>query len=240
MGAILETEISERINALLNGKTNIKLLEAGCGSASYFKFVPTVQSVGIDILQEQLDRNSAIQEKIHGDLQTYPLPEQEFDVVVCWDVIEHLSNPRSALTNMFNATKAGGFVILGFPHLASFKGMVTKFTPFWFHRYFYRAIMKYKSTPFRTYLRFSILPKRILKLAQESGFSVAYYRLTEGTATKKVRKEFRLVAALFYVVNLGARVVTLGKCDSLYLDGCALILKKGERQPASGLRRDRV
>lgn len=226
MGAgIFGDEISATINSLLDGKRSIKLLEAGCGSASYFNFTAAVNSVGIDVSREQLDRNKVIQQKILGDLQSYPLPEEEFDVVVCWDVIEHLSKPKDALLNMFNTTKVGGFVILGFPNLGSIKGAVTKATPFWFHRVFY-SYMKYKSRPFKTYLRFAILPNKVIRFAGQHGFSVAYLRLVDGGVTKRIGERFWVAKALFSVLDFGARVVTFGKCRSLYLENCGLILRK--------------
>ena len=98
----------------------------------YFNFAPAIKTVGIDISREQLDRNKVIQERILGDIQTYPLPRDEFVVVVCWDVIEHLAKPTDALVNMFNATKPAGFVILGFPNLASLKGSSRRQRPFGF------------------------------------------------------------------------------------------------------------
>jgi len=225
MGAILGPEISDTVNRLLNGRSSINLLEAGCGSASYFNFAPTVRSVGIDISAEQLDRNTVLQEKIRGDLETYPLPRNQFDVVVCWDVIEHLSHPRKALLNLFEATKPGGFVILGFPNLASFKGLATKFTPFWFHKLSYK-LMRYKSTPFKTYLRFAVLPGQVAKFARANGLSVIYSKLIEGGMTRRVRERFWVLKIGFAAMNLAARIATLGKCQSLYFDSCALVLQK--------------
>jgi len=122
-------KLAETADLLLDGKSHIKLLEAGCGSASRIKFRAQVHAVGVDISQEELDKNKTVHEKILGDLQTYPLPEQEFDVVICWDVIEHLPNPRAALHNMFRAVKPLGLVILGFPNLLSIKGVMTKLPP---------------------------------------------------------------------------------------------------------------
>ena len=226
MGATLGGEISEKVNSLLVGKNSIKLLEAGCGSASYFNFAPETRTVGIDISQEQLARNKVIHERILGDLQTYPLPRNEFDVVVCWDVIEHLEKPRDALVNMFNATKPQGFVILGFPNLASLKGIVTKITPLWFHRLFYR-IMKYESRPFKTYLRVAILPKRVIRFAEANGMSVVYYKLTEDGLTKELMDRFWALRILFSALDAGARVLTFGACRSIYCEGCALVLRKG-------------
>jgi len=225
MGAILGPEISDTVNRLLEGRSNINLLEAGCGSASYFNFAPTVRSVGIDISAAQLERNTVLHEKIQGDLETYPLPRNQFDIVVCWDVIEHLSHPRKALLNMFEATKPGGFVILGFPNLASFKGLATKFTPFWFHKLSY-AFMKYKSTPFKTYLRFAILPGEVANFARANGFSVIYSKLLEGGMTRRVRERFWICKIGFATMNLAARIATLGSCQSLYFDSCAFVLQK--------------
>jgi SAM-dependent methyltransferase len=222
---MLADEISAKANSLLVGKARIKLLEAGCGSASHFKFQPEVKSVGIDISQEQLDRNRAIQEQILGDLQTYPLPREEFDIVVCWDVIEHLSRPRDALKNMFAATKPEGLLILGFPNLGSFKGIVTKYTPFWFHELFYR-FMKYSSRPFKTYLRWAILPRNVRRFAENNGCSVVYCRLVEGGVTRKVRERLWPIHAFLTCGDFVARVLSFGRIPSLTLDGCALILQK--------------
>src|SRR5262249_30880917 len=81
--------VSDAANSQLEGKTHIKLLEAGCGSATHVRFKPVVHAVGIDISKEQLDRNTAVQEKILGDLQEYPLPKSEYDVALCWMVLAH-------------------------------------------------------------------------------------------------------------------------------------------------------
>lgn len=226
MGAILRAEISEKLNALLDTRASIKLLEAGCGSSSYFTFVPTVYTVGIDISQEQLDRNRVIQKKIRGDLETYPLPKEEFDVVVCWDVIEHLATPTEALMSMFNATKPDGFVVLGFPNLWSFKGLATKLTPLWFHEKFYRLIMSYTGQPFKTYLRLAISPRNLMRFATVNGLDVMYYSLVEGEVTEKIRKRWWPLNVLFVLCNAVGRFISFGRCQSMYLDSCALILKK--------------
>ena len=55
-------------------------------------------------------KNSVVSVKIVGDVQTYPLPENSFDLIVCWDVLEHLEFPQAALERVFDATKPGGSV----------------------------------------------------------------------------------------------------------------------------------
>lgn len=223
--AEVEIDICDAANSLLEGKNRIKLLEAGCGSSNFFKFKADVHAVGIDISQEQLERNKVVQEKILGDLQTYPLPKGEFDVVACWTVLEHLSEPNDALLNMFASVKPGGLVILGFPNLLSFKGIVTKFTPYWFHKLFYYFI-KTLHPPFPTYFRVAIVPNKVTRLAEENGFSVPFFRLVEGTMTKEVRRRFWPVRLGFSAVDGVVRVISGGKSQSLLLDFCGMILQK--------------
>jgi SAM-dependent methyltransferase len=218
--------ISGLANVSLKHKTDLKLLEAGCGSASYFDFANVTQSVGIDISQEQLNHNTFVQEGILGDIQTYPLAREEFDIVVCWDVLEHLSRPREALLNLFNSVKPGGLLILGFPNLLSFKGLITKITPLWIHEQFYHYL-GYTSRPFRTYLRMAILPGKVIDVAQRNSFVVIFKTIIGGGVTTRLLKEGNwLIRNLFSVMNTVFRVASFGRCQSLYLDYCALVLKK--------------
>ncbi len=69
--------ISETVNVLLDGKSHVKVLDAGCGVASQLRLRAAVNVVGIDmdvvgidISEEQLQRNAFVQEKIVGDIQT--------------------------------------------------------------------------------------------------------------------------------------------------------------------------
>lgn len=223
--SLLQKPVCEAVNALLEGKDQVRVLEAGCGSASQIEFKAAVRAVGIDVSAEQLEKNTVVQEKILGDIQNYPLPEVEFDAIVCWMVIEHLSRPRDALSNLFRATKPGGIVILGFPNLASIKGVVTKFTPFWFHNLFYR-LMRYQSRHFPTYLRATILPARLVRFAEANGFSLAFIKLAEGGVSKKLRSRSVLANAALSAVGSVLRIVSLGKWQTALLDECAVILQR--------------
>lgn len=227
----IEHEVCEFCNSVLEGKTRIRMLEAGCGSASHVKFRPVADAVGIDISSEQLARNKVVQEKILGDIQDYPLPKNEFDVVVCWWVMEHLAKPKDALLNMFNSLKPGGLLVLAFPNLLSYKGMATKFTPFFLHRMYYHA-MKWKSHhPFPTYLRTAILPKNVIRFAGENGFSSIYFRLEEGdTLIKRIRTGSRLVNLTISAVTSAMQTISFGKLDSLMLDYCVMVLRKQRRR----------
>jgi len=226
---LFRNEISDLVNLHFKGRQDLKLFEAGCGSASHFGFIGVTRSVGIDISREVLDKNTVLDEKILGDLQTHPLPKKQFDIVVCWDVLEHLSTPRAALTNMFSAVSPDGLIILGFPHLMSIKGLVTRFTPFWFHVWFYKRILKSKVLPFPTYLRADIIPSRVVKFSDENGFSALFYGVKQGPAAEKLGQKLWLFKAATASVDALWRVATLGNRPSLLADNCAIVLQRNGR-----------
>src|SRR4029077_10901958 len=111
----------------------IRVLEAGCGSRSFIQFGSKAYLAGIDVSKEQLEKNNVLQEKILGDIETFPLPPASFDIIICWDVLEHWPHPERALRNFLYAVRPGGILILAAPVVSSLKGLVTKFTPHWFH-----------------------------------------------------------------------------------------------------------
>lgn len=51
-------------------------------------------------------------ELIEGTLASANLPDNHFDVVTLWDVIEHLSDPRAELAHVFRVLKPGGWVVI--------------------------------------------------------------------------------------------------------------------------------
>src|SRR4051812_43966697 len=92
-------QLKTTLDRLLEGKQIEHVLEAGCGSASHISIAADACLTGIDISEKQLARNQALDEKILGDVQSYALPESRFDVIICWDVLEHLPHPELALEN---------------------------------------------------------------------------------------------------------------------------------------------
>src|SRR5215831_13985930 len=159
----------------------VRLLEAGCGSASNLSFGKQVWLVGIDISERQLARNTLLHEKIAGDIQRYEFSPESFDAIVCWDVLEHLSQPELALRQFGRAIKPDGLIILKLPNVLSLKGLVTKLLPHTLHvlayRYFYgdNNAGKDWTAPFKTYMRFNISAGAIRKQAAQLGLETVYF-----------------------------------------------------------------
>lgn len=233
MPKLLNEEVCDVCNSLLDSKPRIRMLEAGCGFFSHVKFRPATDTVGIDISREQLARNSELKEKILGDIQDYPLPKDEFDVVACWWVMEHLSRPKDAMLNMFGAVKPDGLLILAFPNVLSYKGIITKFTPLWVHRLYYDS-RKLKSRPFPTYLRMAILPKNVIQFSRDHGFSPVFFRLVEANPTiGRIRGKSRLLDLAVSAATSILQTISFGKLDSLLCDCCVMVLRKqGAVSPA--------
>jgi len=136
------------------------VLEAGCGRFKHFAYPDTMRIAGIDISPEQLELNDYADEKYLGDVQTFRL-DRQFDAVVSIFVLEHLDDPPAALARMLEWTRPGGLLIIAVPNLMSVKGLVTKFTPFWFHHLAYRLFYRVEYSIFPTTLKASVAPRAL-------------------------------------------------------------------------------
>jgi SAM-dependent methyltransferase len=222
-------ELESYLNAESRDRGPLTVLEAGCGSATHISLGKVEKVVGIDISKERLLRNPQIQEGIEGDLETYPLPERAFDMVVCWNVMEHLPNPWQAMENFFRSLKDGGLIVLAFPNLCSLKGVITKFTPYrahvWFYRYVFGDTRKEDFEQFPTYLRPFIVPRRLAAFAESRGFSVGYMKLYEGPVERHWRERSGVMDWAFGLLGFLSRLFTLNRIDLNHTD-CVLVLKK--------------
>jgi SAM-dependent methyltransferase len=159
----------------------LRVLDAGCGRGLHaLELDEGSYVVGIDVSQAALDVNTTADEKLLGDVQTLALPAESFDVAVCWDVLEHLPRPYDALDNLVQAIKPGGRLVLGLPHVFSPKALVAKFTPLRSHVWFYKHVFKFfdqtgrpEYGPYKTYMRWNLRPKVIVRYAASRGLQVA-------------------------------------------------------------------
>lgn len=59
---------------------------------------------------------------LYGDIGTYPLAKEAYDVIVSWSVFEHLPNPKAALENMMRALRPGGVFYISLHLYTSYNG----------------------------------------------------------------------------------------------------------------------
>ena len=187
------------------------LLEAGCGSLSRINIPEGFRIAGIDISEKQLNRNASIEKKICGDIQTFELEKNKFKLCICWDVLEHLEKPEKALNNLMNSLAIGGTIILAMPNIRSLKGLITKFSPHWFHVFYYKYILRDPHAgipgyaPYPTYYHPVVSRKGIADFCSKNGLSLIYesadsYHIP-GTGLTKFA--IQLIKRVLSVLSLG-------------------------------------
>jgi SAM-dependent methyltransferase len=224
-------QINQLIEQELGTREQPRVLEAGCGSISYLTFPADAYLVGIDISQAQLRKNSYLDEKVLGDIESHELPTGDFDAVVCWNVFEHLPHPERALSGFSRAVSPGGLVILALPNALSVKGLITKFTPFRFHVWVTRHLVGRTlagtegNPPFPTFMRLSIAPGKLVKRAQEHGLSLRYSSLFEDNKQQTIRKKLRIDGARWRFIQRAVGLLTLGKIETARAQ-CIFVFQK--------------
>ncbi len=114
---------------LLPKKTFDSILEVGAGGGNtllYLKNAGIAKKVtGIELFElpgtEQ--HNKDIDKFIIGNIEQINADSftQEFDVIICGDVLEHLADPWSARDKLINWLKPGGYFLASIPNVREFK-----------------------------------------------------------------------------------------------------------------------
>lgn len=101
-------------------------LDAGCGTGYGLEILAragAAEAVGVDIdrgavaaAQRRAERSGAT--AVQGDLQALDFPDDSFDLVVCFETIEHLAAPEQALAELRRVVRPGGTVIVSSPNPA--------------------------------------------------------------------------------------------------------------------------
>ena len=196
------------------------VLEAGCGSAAHVRFPQSSHITGIDIDTHQLARNTAVSEKILGDVETYDLPPATYDAIVCWYVFEHLNFPDHALVRFARAVKPGGVIVLALPNLMTPKGLITKYSPHWFHVAWRRYVLgrKHAGTPghgpFPTTLPWTMTPERLLRLAACCNLDVAFEAYLEDGKQVQTREKVALTGRRWDAVKRLVARLSRGRLDA--------------------------
>jgi SAM-dependent methyltransferase len=95
-----------------------RLLDAGCGSGAMLSRLRRFGSVtGVDVnpaaVAYALERGAGAVK--HASIDRLPFADQEFDLVICLDVLEHVSDDRRALAELRRVSSPGGLLIATVP-----------------------------------------------------------------------------------------------------------------------------
>jgi ubiquinone/menaquinone biosynthesis C-methylase UbiE len=132
-------------------RPGIRWLDAGCGHSLVPKWVRGAKEIehqfltqaelviGVDKDPWSLAAPAEIQ-RFACDLERLAFPGSTFDLITCNMVVEHLSRPDVAFQEFFRVLKSDGTVIILTPNLYHWANLVSRLTPYWFHRTMLRTL----------------------------------------------------------------------------------------------------
>ncbi len=104
---------------------NARLLDCGCwdgvNTSRYGSIIGTKNLYGVEIYKQQakLAGKKGIKVKLSNLNKKLPFPDNFFDVVIAYHVIEHLVDVKGFASEIHRVLKKGGYIIIGTPNLAS-------------------------------------------------------------------------------------------------------------------------
>lgn len=106
--------IAHLLKSLEPKSSSWNILDVGCGTGEQFKLYEKFgQTTGLDIDPSALQNsNNSI---IIGDIETYPLLKNSYDIICCFDVLEHVKNDSLALVRCWQALKPRGYILITVP-----------------------------------------------------------------------------------------------------------------------------
>lgn len=227
----VDEEVRGRLQAcleeLLPERRPVQVLDAGCGKRLVVPVADDTHVVGIDIDAAQL--RSELDEALVGDLQTHDLGRARFDAIICWYVLEHIADPVIVVRKFAEALKPGGVLVIAVPHVASVKGLVTKYSPQWFHDWMWSRVFGAgpQHEAFPTVLSSSLTPQALRRQASAEGLSVAFLAEFEAWPQKRIRSKLRLKGRLFAALASLVRLASFGKATIAVTD-MVMVLHKPE------------
>lgn len=114
----------------------IRALDAGCGHGTWV-LMPyrdrISRLVGVDVAPAD-GRQATLDDFVMADLGRIPLKDGSFDVVFCWDVVEHLARPKAAFSEFRRLLQDDGVLIVKTPSLLSPLMLASRLSPTFIHK----------------------------------------------------------------------------------------------------------
>lgn len=105
----IQSEDTKQLKRLIENFGRGNVLDVGCGGGRIKKWLPigahytgmdAVEGLGVDVA---------------GDVHDLPFEDAVFDTVLCTSVLEHVSDERRVVSEMYRVLKPGGRVIVTIP-----------------------------------------------------------------------------------------------------------------------------
>jgi len=107
-------------------------LDVGCGWGWFLHYANKkgINMYGFEIHSKLLEKalifGVRTDRLLISDVQHMPFKEKAFEFILCWHVLEHISDHQKALTEIQRILKTGGILILGVPNDATVTNLIFK------------------------------------------------------------------------------------------------------------------
>ncbi|WP_315833823.1 class I SAM-dependent methyltransferase [Bradyrhizobium prioriisuperbiae] len=222
------------VHAVLNNalaQPTLAIYEAGGGSTCFLppSLLRRADVTVVDIDKDQLANNDYAQHKILADIQTHRFPHDCFDLVICYNVIEHLPDVEAALRRFSESLRRGGVILIGAPNPASLSGVVTRFSPHWFHVWYYRHIRGIKDAgqpghaPFPVCYHPLVWLDHLKAFARGQGLEVLFERTYESPRYGELRDSKPWLGA---IIDAGAAILNIFSKSDVRRGDYHLVLRR--------------
>jgi SAM-dependent methyltransferase len=160
-----------RREILLKHKSSGSLLDLGCSSGSFLDSLKgqSWKLYGIEISADSAKRTEARSgaQVFVGDVLAAAFPPEMFDVVTCFDVLEHLYQPQQVMAKVWEWLKPGGIFYTFVPNVDCWEARV--FRSYWYGLELPRHLYHFSAASLR-------------RLAVLSGFREVWLMTNRGTS----------------------------------------------------------
>lgn len=119
----------------------VEWLDLGCGHQLLPEWMPGAAQksaaivrgakrvVGLDLDFSSLRKHNTITQRVCGEVNRLPFPENTFDLITANMVVEHIESPASVLNEIARILKPGGLFLFHTPNRLGYSSLVTHLIP---------------------------------------------------------------------------------------------------------------
>jgi 2-polyprenyl-3-methyl-5-hydroxy-6-metoxy-1,4-benzoquinol methylase len=189
------------------------MLDVGCGYRRPSGLLAD-HVVGFDPDETAVATNPCIDERVVGSIDTVPLPAETYEVVVAWNVLEHVEDPAVSLARIARTVVQDGVLVLAFPNVSSMRGRITKHTPTWFHRTVIRGALRGQGAqPHATFMPGSLDVSSVVENLEALGFRTLHLSRYEGYHEMRLKEIHPVLGGAWIGLTRFLSTVSRGRLD---------------------------
>jgi SAM-dependent methyltransferase len=176
----------------------VRILDVGGGRQCRMR-LPSCRHLTIcDTDAVALTSNPIVDKRIFGDIAQQDFSGSEFDLIIFWNVLEHLDQPLHALNLSLKALAPGGAVVIKGPVASSLQSLIAKYSPHFLHVAFYRHVLGRPDAgrpghgPYRKKVSPDAEESAIITLLRDHGVKIVAERRFVGPHVEHLKRISRL------------------------------------------------